>query len=171
MTSGFRLGIIVFVARISPLSYESRMMKIEIGGKYIWQSDLDESGNVKSDAKDVKILATDLSEPYPVCYSRDGKAYTCKANGVFLGYSRMDANNLLPYPEPPKYVPFDSINDIPLNSRMRCVGCVQSYIITGYDDDNNVKINDGWYTLNTLLAHFEFSTDCGKTWSKCGKVA
>ena len=87
-------------------------MKIEMGGKYVRREDLDIQGNVKPDAKNVNILSVTLEEETSACYQYDGKLVRVRPNGMY--YREVcHIHDLLPYPEPPIFVPWDSTDEFP----------------------------------------------------------
>lgn len=151
-------------------------MKIEMGGKYIRRCDLDSQGNVKPDAKKVEILTTTVDANYSVLYQFDAQVYGVTCGGFTSSSGSLSYGDLLPYPEPTKLVPWDSIDEIPESSifklsklagfRLANEDCM--FTIIAYEI-SQVRFYIGWYTLKNLLDFATFSIDRGKTWQLCGK--
>jgi len=152
-------------------SRKEQSMKIEMGGKYIRRCDREPGGQPLDGIIPVTILTNTLCSG-GACYQYMGDAYVVRHDGTSAVSTKFD---LLPWPEPPKLVPWDRLEDIPLDawfSNSGAAWCKLSDVTTAIPPTHPVTIRGIWKTFLDLFDDFIW-TDDPKSGivHKCGKVA
>ncbi len=146
------------------------MTKIKKDGKYIRRSDMASNGQPVPNAKPVKILTTTLEGEYCVAYQVEGGIKQVTPAGRLLDGERESEFDLFPWPNPPIYIPWESIKEVPLDARFRKKQSPKcSYKESGINiEGDEIKIDGGWFSMPSLNLSCEYSLDNGATWMPCG---
>ena len=149
-------------------------MTIEMGGKYIRRCDRKPDGQPMDGVVPVTILTTTLTNG-KVCYQYMGDVYKVGFDGRSVDTPKFD---LFPWPEPPKLVPWDCLEDIPLDAWFKRTGTRLSCRIDKADPVRNVpgdlcpiSLSGGWVSFETLFRELVWSYSPMGPWEQCGKVA
>lgn len=150
------------------------MTTITMGGKYIRRCDLDDFGRPVEGATPVQIVTTTLDPPFTIGWQHAGRLRLSWPDGT-TGSVGKHAYDLLPWPEPPVIVPWETRADFPSGALFRTVIDPQweFYMQEIYTCDFgsvSVRCADSSIPIADMLHAYEHSLDNGKTWLPCGKM-
>lgn len=119
-----------------------------------------------------KYFSSLSSDGFCVAYVCDGVVEFVRLDGTWSRDRLPSQKDLIPIPQPPQIVPWESPDDVPDGIWIRQKRTVNLYASPTGFTDRGVRLGNLFVSWETLFDDYEYHTDRRATsgWQPCGKV-